>query len=224
MNENTNKKGIFLTGTDTDIGKTYIAALLVKKLIDAGKDSSFFKVALSDEVYHDVLISSDVRYVCDFAGLKDDPLSLVSSAYRYPGKMFASDSISPFDTKTILRDYNKLLKNHEFIVAEGSGSSICDTDDDGGIIVITDVILALGLDAVVVATAGIGTVNHTVLTCAYLAHKGINIRGIILNHFDDNNKVHLDNRNLVERLTELPILACVSDGDTEIDIDLSKLL
>lgn len=218
--------GIFLAGTDTDIGKTYVAALLVKKLMDAGEDPCYYKAALSGAVYDDMLIESDAKYVCDFAGLGEDPKKLVSFSYQTAGTSYLAALMegSPFDLNTVRRDFNRLLERHRFLIAEGSGGVVCPLSDDGEIILIADLIRALGLDALVVAGAGLGTINHTVLTCAYLAHKGVSVRGIILNHFDAREQAHRDNLHIIERLTGAPVLACVQDGDREIEIDTEKVI
>lgn len=85
-----------------------------------------------------------------------------------------------------------------------------------------DVIKALGLDILVVASASLGTINSTVLTIEYAKQQGINVKGIILNNYDETDFMQRDNKNQVENLTGVKVVATVKQGDTSIN-DLSDL-
>ena len=63
-------KGIFITGTGTDIGKTYVTGLVVKKLRDCGDDAGYYKAALSGAVKRNGrLVPGDAEFVCDMASV-----------------------------------------------------------------------------------------------------------------------------------------------------------
>lgn len=79
-----------------------------------------------------------------------------------------------------------------------------------------DIIKLIGADIVIVASAELGTINSTVLTVEYARLRGIGIKGIILNRYDENNAMHCDNKRRIEELTALPVLACVGNGDSTI--------
>lgn len=85
-----------------------------------------------------------------------------------------------------------------------------------------DIIKTLKLPALVVADSGLGTINTTVLTTEYLKCRGIEIKGIIMNHFA-GSAMHEDNRKMIEELTELPVVAVVGKGDENLEIEAKKL-
>ena len=87
-----------------------------------------------------------------------------------------------------------------------------------------DIVKALGLPCLVVANAGLGTINHAVLTVEYLKARGFEVRGIILNNYKEGDVMHEDNRVMCSRLTGVPVLACVRNGSTEIGIDARQLV
>lgn len=104
-------------------------------------------------------------------------------------------------------DFENLSNKYEFILA--------------------DIIKLLGFEVLVVARSSVGTINHTVLTLKYLEEKNIKIRGIILNEYDKNNIVHVDNAKVIEKLTNVNIVAFIPKYQNEsddINIDLDKIL
>ena len=125
-------------------------------------------------------------------------------------------------------DFENLSNKYEFILAEGSGGIVCPIKiDDNECILLEDIIKLLGFEVLVVARSSVGTINHTVLTVKYLEEKNIKIRGIILNEYDKNNIVHADNAKVIEKLTNVNIVAFIPKYQNEsddINIDLDKIL
>ena len=85
-------------------------------------------------------------------------------------------------------------------------------------------IRALDLGCLLVADAGLGTINSTVLTVDYLRHRDIPVRGILFNRWKPGDRMQEDNRIMVEELTGIPVLACVKEGDRELEGSLDSLL
>ena len=81
----------------------------------------------------------------------------------------------------------------------------------------------LQLSTIVVADAGLGTINSVVLTVSYLQQKGIGTKGIILNHYDTKDIMKVDNKAMIEQLTNVPVIACVQSDATDLDINLEDL-
>ncbi len=77
---------------------------------------------------------------------------------------------------------------------------------------------ACGLGCVMVADAGLGTINQVGLTAFYMKEKKIPLRGIIFNHFQPGNQLHEDNLNMCEAVTGVKVMACVREGDRELNI------
>ena len=76
-------RGLFVTGTGTDVGKTYVTSLMVKKLRESGINCGYYKAALSGaERCSGGLVPGDAEYVCRISGIRDDPSSLVSYIYE----------------------------------------------------------------------------------------------------------------------------------------------
>ena len=82
-----------------------------------------------------------------------------------------------------------------------------------------DVIKALGLDILVVASASLGTINSTVLTVEYAKQQGINVKGIILNNYNKDDMMQVDNKNQVENLTGINVVETVADNQDDLKIN-----
>ncbi|MCX7658263.1 MAG: dethiobiotin synthase, partial [Oscillospiraceae bacterium] len=108
-------------------------------------------------------------------------------------------------------------------VVEGSGGSICPIRyDEEAEIFLEDIIKALGLDVIIVADAGLGTINSTLLTVKYLKSKNIKIKGIILNRYH-GGVMENDNIKMIEELSDVPVIALVAEGASDIEIDADTL-
>ena len=84
-------------------------------------------------------------------------------------------------------------------------------------------ISACDLGCLMIADAGLGTINDVALTAYYLKEQGIALKGIILNHYRQGDMLHEDNRNMCEAYTGVPVVACVADGDTELSMKAEDL-
>ena len=85
-----------------------------------------------------------------------------------------------------------------------------------------DVIKALELDIIIVASASLGTINSTILTAEYAKYHGINVKGIILNNYDEKDLMQKDNKIQVEALTGIKVIAAVKKDEKDIE-DLSYI-
>ena len=216
-------KGLFITATGTDIGKTYITALLAKKLKEAGASIAYYKAALSGA---DSIAESDAGYVHKIANLEQDPNTLLSYLYKNAVSPHLAAQIegNPLEKNKVLEDYGKVAAKFENILIEGSGGIICPIRyDDKYHYFLEDIIKWLNVPALIVADAGLGTINAIVLTVNYLRAKNIPVAGIILNNYKGNT-MEKDNIFMVEEITGLPVLATVAKGDTDIAIEPEKLL
>ncbi|MBR6722017.1 dethiobiotin synthase [bacterium] len=212
-------RGIFITATGTDLGKTYVSALLVKLLRENALNCGYYKPALSGLSSE---IVSDVEYVSEISGAKFTIEENVSYSFR--------DAVSPhlasdragvrISLDKIIKDYAKLSNKYSYIVVEGAGGITCPFDLKDKKLLLPDVIKALNLGIILIADGGLGTINSTLLTCEYAKVQGLNVKGIILNNFDVTNFMHQDNLTQVERLTGVKVIATVPKDATELDIDL----
>ncbi|CUH96858.1 ATP-dependent dethiobiotin synthetase BioD [Propionispora sp. 2/2-37] len=219
-------KGIFITATGTDIGKTYITALLVKKLRDDGLNAGYYKPALSGaEHINGEWVPGDCSYVAKTAGLEVPARSLTSYMYRTAVSPHLAAQIEqhPIESGVILADFIRFTKMYDYLTVEGCGGIVCPLRLDDKLLMQTDIIKLLQLDVLIVAPSGLGSINSTVVTVHYAQSQGLTVKGIILNHFDTASYLHRDNKACIERLLKLPVIACVGDHAGNVTLDTAAL-
>lgn len=214
-------KSIFITATGTDIGKTYVSALIVKTMQQSGYNCGYYKPALSGaQTSKDgTLIPGDCAYVFKTAGLNLQPENYVSYIFKpaVSPHLAAQIENKPIKLEKIKQDFERIKKEFDYLLVEGAGGIVCPFNTEAGIL-LPDVIKSLNLDTIVVADAGLGTINSVVLTAEYAKHHGINIKGIILNNYDKTDIMHKDNKILIEKFTGLKVLTKVEKDAKSIDI------
>jgi dethiobiotin synthetase len=217
-------KGYFVTATGTDVGKTFITALLVKKWRDSGINAGYYKAALSGAELRDgKWVAGDADYVKRIANLPDTQEQLVSYVYReaVSPHLAARKEGNPVELAKVTADFEAALSRHEFIFAEGSGGIICPIrKDDNQTIFLEDIMKALGLPLLIVTTAALGSINACVLTVEYARSRGIPVRGIIVNRYGMSGNLEMEDDNIamMHDLTGLEILAKVKEGDTDLGV------
>lgn len=197
--------GIFMLGTDTDVGKTFVSALVLKKLREDGVNAGYFKGALSGAELEDgKLIPGDCRIVCEASGLEKEYDKMVSYTLREPlSPHLASrvDGVS-ISLDKIEKDLENIKKEFDFVLCEGSGGIICPISlENNNVIMLEDLVKMANYPIILVARAGLGTINHTFLTVSYIRSLGLDVKGIVLNNFDEYSLMHNDNKKTIEQLT-----------------------
>lgn len=196
--------GFFVTGTDTDVGKTIIssglAAVLKEKKIDVG----VFKPLLSGIA-------------------RENPASDTSLLKRLSQTSLSYEEITPFEFKEplapymagklegkivrieeVLSHWEKIREKHEFFIVEGAGGI---TVPLGERFLVSDLIKALQLPIVIVARPNLGTFNHIFLTIQYAKSLGLPIAGIVINGINDHPALaEKTNPDLIEQFCNVPIL------------------
>lgn len=181
---------LFVTGTDTDAGKTVISALLTLAL-----DAHYWKPIQSG-----VNTDSDTRDVQSLTGLPQE--RFLPEAYRLteplsPHEAAAIDGVRiDLDAITL-----PALPQDAPLVVEGAGGLMVPLNDKA---LMLDLITRLGLPVVVVARSGLGTINHTLLTLAALRAAGAKIAGVIM-----NGPPHPANADAIAHFGRVPVLAQV---------------
>lgn len=219
-------KSLFITATGTDIGKTYVTGLLVKKLRDAGLNAGYYKAALSGaEATTAGLLPGDADFVVRMAGLTERPEQLVSYIYRTAVSPHLAAQLegNPVEMSRIKADFQQALSRYDYVTMEGSGGIICPIRWDEQKLMLEDIIRQLGLGTLIIANAALGSINACVLTTFYLQQKNIPVRGIILNNFDAGDTMQQDNKKMIEALSGVPVIGCVACGAAELDIDIQLL-
>lgn len=207
-------KGLFITGTGTDVGKTYVTALLAKAIRESGINCGYYKAALSGATS---IEESDAGYVNKVAKIGQNEETLLSYLYESPLSPHLASKVegNPVEMPVVQAAYEKVCQNYSRVLVEGSGGIICPIRYDDTKIMLLDIVKTLNLPTIIVAHAGLGTINATVLTIEYLKQQNVEVKAVILNFYDDS-LMHQDNKMMIENLTAIPVIATVStNGDLE---------
>ena len=125
-------KSLFITATGTDIGKTYISGLMVRKMREYGFNCGYFKPVLSGAVVEGgELIPGDCKFVVDLAGLGCKPMDCLSYCFEEavsPHLAAKRSNVEISDLK-IEKDYENLSKNYDYMLLEGAGGVTCPLRD-----------------------------------------------------------------------------------------------
>ncbi len=220
-------KAVFLTGTGTDIGKTYISGLIVKKLAEAGKNPAYYKAAMSgnDRREDGSLIPGDALFVQKTSGISQPLEEMCPYVYENAWSPHLASRVegNPVDLEVVRKGFLETADKYDYITMEGSGGILCPLCFDERRIQLEDVIREFELSSILVADAGLGTINSVVLTVEYMKARSLPIRGIIFNHYHPGNIMEDDNIFMCEHMTGLPVIAKVQDNATELETDADVL-
>jgi dethiobiotin synthetase len=173
------RAGCFITGTDTGVGKTLVAAALAVCFKQRGQDVGVMKPIETGHGDKDAA-ESDAARLCTAAGMTE-PVETISP-YRF------SDPLAPLDAArragtvihmgTIVAAFHALAARHSLMLIEGAGGVRVPISEKADM---RDLIEQLGLPVIVVGRAAIGGINHVLLTVEALARRQIAIAAIVLN-------------------------------------------
>ena len=201
-------RGFFVTATDTGVGKTFVTAALAAAFRARGRDVAVFKPVQSGATAEDpsgdaVLLGADCVYA--FSA----PLAPLVAA-RAEGRTI--------ELEPILARAGELAREHELLLVEGAGGLLVPLADD---LDLADLAAALGLPLIIVARAGLGTVNHTLLTIEAARTRGLDVAGVVLNGKSDEstaeNAALIEERSGVRVLAQVPRLADPADAAGYLD-------
>ena len=208
-------KSIFITGTDTDVGKTYITAGLAVTLRKMGIDIGVMKPFAAGNAQKNGFKSEDVEILSKSAQVTD-PENLVNPQFfpisASPYTAWKKLKIKP-KIPTILKSFKKLSNLHEMLLIEGMGGVMTPILKD---YYISNLIKDMKIPTIIVTRSKVGTVNHTIMTVKFCEKFKIPIKGIIINNFDKGYPVKQLKKDLegltgVKVLGSIPFLKNLSD-------------
>lgn len=210
--------GLFVTGTGTDIGKTYVSAAIARELTSKNLSLAYYKAAVSGA---DSIEESDAGYVRDAANIRQNTDTLLSYLYKKPlSPHLAARGENKFASLEHIKSaFDSLKSKYDYVLSEGAGGIICPIvyEKDSKIMYL-DILKTLNLPCVIVADAGLGTINHTVLTINYLQDHKVNIKGVILNKFNKDRLMHQDNLKMIEEISGIRVIATLADGEKKLNL------
>lgn len=204
-------KGIFVTGTDTGVGKTLVTAGLVAALRKRGINAGIMKpVHTGCKTINGRLIPEDSLLLSKAAAV-DDPIELITPyMFREPVAPYtaAKKTNTVIDMGRIIKSFNTLCKRHDFMVVEGIGGIMVPLTKD---VYVADLIKKLCLPAIIVTRPDLGTINHTMLTINCMKDKKIPITGIVIN-YSRKIRATLAEKSCpetLERLSGIPVIGVI---------------
>ncbi len=221
-------KNLFIAGTGTDVGKTFVSGLIMKKLQESGRTAAYFKAAMSGNLRDSggSLIPGDGIFVKNVSGIDQSLESMCPYVYEAAVSPHLASRMegNPVKTEVVKNCFEKLDREYEYVTVEGSGGILCPLCFDEKEIQLEDVVKELDLSCLIVADSSLGAINAVGLTAFYMGAKNIPVKGIIFNRFHAGNPVDEDNLKMCEYITGLKVLARVSEGDSELDMDADTLI
>ncbi|MFH0922080.1 MAG: dethiobiotin synthase [Fibrobacterota bacterium] len=195
--------GLFITGTDTDVGKTLVTSLLGALLQAKGYDIGLFKPVQTG------VQCPDLEVYRRFVRLTDADDEIVPVRFREPQAPSIAARMEKKDAQIekMLRTFYILQKRHKNLLIEGVGGILVPIGPKHQVM---DLIKEFGLPALVVARPKLGTINHTCLTVLALRRAGIRVAGIVFNNLAPGEKedfMHVEKE--IRRLTRVPVLGCI---------------
>lgn len=178
-----NSKGIFITGTDTGVGKTVVSAVIARLLNRRGISVGVMKPVTSGCIQTERgLVSEDAALLQWAAQLPDNDPDMTPYLLKEPLAPSVAAELDQvrIDFATIKAAYERLSHKYRFVIVEGAGGLMVPL---AGGLLMADLINYLGLPLAVVARPNLGTVNHTLLTTFSAGQMGIDVKGIIVNNY-----------------------------------------
>ena len=215
-------KSIFITGTDTDVGKTYVTAGLAIMLRKMGMDVGVMKPFAAGLVQKKGYKSEDVEILSKSAQI-NDPETLVNPQFfpipASPYTAWKKLKIKP-KIALVLSSFKKLTNMHEMILVEGMGGILTPILKD---YYITNLIKDMKISTIIVTRSKVGTLNHTLMTVKMCEKYKIPIKGIIINNFDGDGYPINQLKKDLEDLTKVKVLGSIPFIDDMGDESLYKI-
>ena len=177
------KNQIFITGTDTGVGKTYVSYLIAKVLINKGVKVAYFKPAETGCQP----ICEDAKKLSDLTGQSIDEVVLYKFKNPVAPLVAEREEGKKIEIEKILKHLEYLKQKYDFVIVEGAGGvAVPITENNGKIYTYLDFIKDTNLPTVIVARANLGTINHTYLTFKAIKDCQGQILSIFLNKASTN--------------------------------------
>ena len=202
---------LFVTGTDTAVGKTRVTRLLLEAFRAAGEDAVGYKpVASGDRGDAEVLAAASGGLALD----EVNPVYFTTPLAPYVAGLLRNEALDP---GRLVGGYHALALAHERVIVEGAGGWECPLAPGYRI---SDLAVDLGLPVVVVAANRLGALNHVLLTVRAIEARGLPCAGIVLNQLEDEmDTAMITNKGVIEDLAGVPLLDHMIHGQDFIDVE-----
>lgn len=202
-------EGIYILGTDTDVGKTVISAGIMFMFLSKGYNACYFKpVSSGGAEIGGSFLSYDVSFVKTVSGFTeiDDDINPYRFMTPVSPHLASSTENRMINIDVILENYRKLSNKYDYLLVEGCGGLAVPLTDEG--YMQYQLIKELGMGCILVSRTTLGTINHTLLTLKYAESIGINIYGMIFNGYN-GSYLEEDNIKTIGKLTGVPVFSVI---------------
>jgi dethiobiotin synthetase len=204
-------KGIFITGTDTGVGKTFVTAGILKALSEMGYSVCPMKpVETGCSTRDGRLIPHDTIRLIKASGTKE-PLDIINP-YRFkrplaPAVAAELEGIR-IQKRKIISICKYLLNKYDFVMVEGAGGIMVPVYKR---YLYLDLIEDIGIPVVIVSRPGLGTINHTLLTIEIAKARDIKLSGVIINYSQNLRKgiAERTNPGIINRISGIPVIGTI---------------
>lgn len=201
--------GIFVTATDTEVGKTVVAGAIAAALAARGLDVGVMKPFASGAVADGEggRLSEDAAFLMKCGGVAETERALVNPVCLGPAltpAVAARETGVAVDVGAVLAAYRRLRSRHRYLVVEGAGGIAAPLWED---YLAADLAAAMELPVLIVARPNLGTINHTVLTAEFAERRGLTVAGIVINGWVEARAGTLERSNAeyIARLCGAPL-------------------
>ncbi len=218
-------KIIFFTGTDTDVGKTYVAVLAVKELLHFGRSVGVYKpVASGCSREDDALLANDARQLWEASG-RTASLSAICPqrflAPLAPPAAAQAENIS-VDESLLVSGVEAVSVGVDVVVVEGAGGLMSPVSEN---MLNCDLARKLNAGVIVVAANRLGAIHQVLATITAAAALRLPVYGIVLNEVTaQGDASRIDNASQISRFSDVPLLGEIPYGATASGIDWKSLL
>ncbi|MFH0813865.1 MAG: dethiobiotin synthase [Pseudomonadota bacterium] len=207
MKDTAYSRGLFITGTDTGVGKTMVAGGLAAVLREDGFDVSVMKPAETGCLMDDrgMLLPADGEFLRHMSGTKEPLERIVPYRFKEPLAPAVAAELEgiTIDIDKVVKIFEAQSNRHEFVLVEGAGGLLVPFYRD---FLILDLINLLKLPILIISRASLGTINHTLLTVRCAQAANIPVAGIVINNVSPEKSIAAKtNPEVIARLTDAPI-------------------
>lgn len=226
------KNGLFITATDTEVGKTIVSGAISRILSESGSKVGVFKPFASDcRKEWEGLVNSDAEFLahCSKSPL---PLSTINPiSYVTPAATILCEQLEhrAVDFQAVADAYKNICANSDIVVVEGIGGVRVPLTSGVDVL---DFAKQLDLPMVVVARANLGTINHTLLTIDAIRSRGLKLAGVVISGYDadsadivvENNAEIISAEGDVDILSIVPFSASVDTENLVLPDEITETL
>ncbi|MBA4349442.1 MAG: dethiobiotin synthase [Thermodesulfovibrio sp.] len=212
-------KGIFITGTDTDVGKTVVSALIARAFISRGIKVGVMKPVETGCINDKgILIPPDGVFLKKMAQVDDSIDLIVPVRFEHPLAPMVASQLggTSVEVDRLINAYKNLSNKYDFVVVEGIGGLLVPLTrigyrGGGSCYFVSDLVKELKLPLIIVTRPTLGTINHTLLTVNHALKENIKVPGIIINCNEPSKDgiAEKTNPGVLKELSPVPVLGIV---------------